>query len=227
MATKPKKIKDSAPKAAAAAEKPASAPSKSKFSAGLSAFLTQMRASEPRLRQLASMLGARSAVLASTEPSTHVFVRMQGSEAPAGFESLGGSDRGRVRTAIVPLSRLRELAAHPEVTRIAAPRQLRPLLDIALPLVGVPNFRRNNNNFYGQGIIFGAVDSGLDVNHPAFQGRILGLWDQTMMGNGPGGDFPTLGTVLRGADMANSRDTVGHGTHVTGIAAGALPPTRA
>jgi subtilisin family serine protease len=210
----------------AVAAQPATAavkPVSSKFSAGLSALLTHMKAVEPRLQKLAASLGPRSAVLAPTEPAIHVFVRMKGSDAPPEFESLGGSGRGEVRTAIVPMSRLGELASNPGVTRISAPRQLRPLLDIARPLVGVPKFRQNTGSS-GQGVIFGAVDSGLDVRHPAFAGRVLSVWDQTMTGTGPGGDFPRLGRVLSGNEMATSHDTVGHGTHVTGIATGALAP---
>lgn len=189
----------------------------------MSALLAQMKTAESRLEKLAISLAPRSAVLAPTEPAIHVFVRMTGSGEPTGFESLSGPNRGEVRTAVVPMSRLAELASQPNVTRVSAPRQLRPLLDVACPLIGVPKYRQDKGKS-GKGVIFGAVDSGLDVSHPAFANRILSVWDQTMKGPGPGGDFPQLGKVLTGNQMATSDDTVGHGTHVTGIAAGAKDP---
>lgn len=51
-------------------------------------------------------------------------------------------------------------------------------------------------------VIIAIVDSGLDVNHPAFKGRIVGAWN-----------------AVTGTDDVT--DIVGHGTHVAGIAAGA------
>ena len=51
-------------------------------------------------------------------------------------------------------------------------------------------------------VIIAIIDSGLDVNHPAFKGRIVGAWN----------------AVTGTSDVT---DVVGHGTHVAGIAAGA------
>ncbi len=51
-------------------------------------------------------------------------------------------------------------------------------------------------------VIVAIVDSGVDVNHPAFKGRIVGAWN----------------AVTGTTDVS---DVVGHGTHVAGIAAGA------
>jgi subtilisin family serine protease len=67
----------------------------------------------------------------------------------------------------------------------------------------------------------GVVDSGIDALHPAFAGRILRVWDQTA--NGPGVPEGNFGQELFGNAMSISHDTVGHGTHVAGIAAGAHP----
>ena len=96
----------------------------------------------------------------------------------------------------------------------------------------------------GKGVLLSVIDSGLDYMHPDFQNedgstRILALWDQTITPD-PSKNFLsppgyTLGTLFTeeqiNAAIAThtlqertafcpSFDTSGHGTHVTGIAAG-------
>lgn len=53
-----------------------------------------------------------------------------------------------------------------------------------------------------QGVVVAVIDTGLDVNHPAFQGRVVSPYN-----------------VLTGT--SDVTDTEGHGTHVAGIIAGA------
>jgi subtilisin family serine protease len=197
-------------------------PAASKFSATLSAMMMQAEAEGPRPQVLTRSLSLRGTGPEPAERSVHVFVRTKGAESSTGSGiKLHGT--GRVRTALVPLSRMHEIAARSEVTRISAPRELRPLMDLARPLVRVPQFRTSTASS-GKGVLIGIVDSGLDTTHPAFAGRVLSVWDQTVSGNGPGGDFVRLGRVRTGTALSTSRDTDGHGTHVAGIASGAVAP---
>src|SRR5262249_43731515 len=62
-----------------------------------------------------------------------------------------------------------------------------------------------------------------DPQHPAFTGRILRTWDQTLPTAGGGVAEGAYGVELTGAMIGTSRDTHGHGTHVAGIAAGVDP----
>src|ERR1051326_1310301 len=193
-----------------------------KITASMSAFLTQMDNVGPRPQAMARALAPRGVRSESSERCVRVFVRSNEDLAEA-FPDLAHREGGRVGTVLVPLSRLRSLAEHPAVTRISAPREFRLHMDVAMPLVRVPQFQQQTQST-GRGAIFGLVDSGLDVSHPAFAGRVLSLWDQTMQGSGPGKGFVPMGVVLKGPAMTASLDSVGHGTHVAGIATGAVAP---
>lgn len=142
----------------------------------------------------------------------------------------------------VPENQIDELTALKEIIYIEKPKRLyfaiqegkrisciNPVQNPQLP---------NQLNLYGKGTIIAVIDSGIDYAHPAFRNadgttRILELWDQTIPGNPPEGYV--LGTVYtreeinRALQESNlerryaivpSRDISGHGTHVTGIAAG-------
>ena len=124
---------------------------------------------------------------------------------------------GRLRTAFLPIESLDQLSDDPQVFRIISSRYLRKRLDVALPRVNVPQFR-NNSHLNGTGVVIGIVDTGIDPNHPAFAGRILRIWDQTL--SGPGVQEGSYGLEVTGANLTASRDTDGHGTHVAGIATG-------
>lgn len=154
------------------------------------------------------------------ESTVPIIVRVrQGTQ----IEGLCG--RGSIRTARVSLDRVRELASLEAVRRISAPRQLRPLMDIALPLANVLAYRNApGTSATGNGTIIGIVDSGIDATHPAFQGRVLKIWDQVIEGPGPGTGFTTGGQVLVSGQHNLSVDSNGHGTHVAGIAAGSGSP---
>ena len=98
--------------------------------------------------------------------------------------------------------------------------------------------RGGNSNLYGNSILVGVVDSGIDITLPDFRysdgtTRIRALWDQSIPGNPP--DGYAIGTEYtqeqinaalavesrrEREQMIPSRDISGHGTAVAGIAAG-------
>ena len=122
-----------------------------------------------------------------------------------------------VWTATIPLPEVPAVASNRSVRRATLARKLRPLLDKALPKVHVPQFR-SRTGATGTSVIVAVIDSGIDAKHPAFSGRILSVWDQTRPGTGV--TEGAYGIELVGPNLARSRDTDGHGTHVAGIAAG-------
>lgn len=125
---------------------------------------------------------------------------------------------GKVRTAFLPLDGLDALSEEASVCRIKPSRKMKLLMDTAPGKVKLPEFK-TKSGLTGKGVIIGIVDSGIDAKHPAFAGRILRIWDQTM--SGPGVAEGNYGAEFTGEQLTVSQDVDGHGTHVTGIASGA------
>jgi len=102
-----------------------------------------------------------------------------------------------------------------------------------------PSAGRTPDNLNGTGVLVGIIDSGIDYRHPDFckedgTTRIAALWDQSIdVGNPPAGYG--IGTLFSAErinealaeevrevrdNLVPSTDVSGHGTHVSGIAAG-------
>ncbi|MBW4676825.1 MAG: S8 family peptidase [Desmonostoc geniculatum HA4340-LM1] len=125
---------------------------------------------------------------------------------------------GSVRTAFLPINALDVLSEEDAIQRIKPSRKLHLRMDVAPGKVKLPEFK-NQTGLTGKGVIVGIIDSGIDPKHPAFAGRILHIWDQTLPG--PGVTEGRYGAEFTEAQLTISQDTDGHGTHVAGIAAGA------
>jgi len=125
---------------------------------------------------------------------------------------------GSVRTAFLPINALDVLSEEDTIQRIKPSRKLHLRMDVAPGKVKLPEFK-NQTGLTGKGVIVGIIDSGIDPKHPAFAGRILQIWDQTLPG--PGVAEGGYGAEFSGVQLTISQDTDGHGTHVAGIAAGA------
>ncbi len=126
--------------------------------------------------------------------------------------------QGSVRTAYLPINALERLSEEPAIHRVKPSRKLEMRMDTASEKVYLPQFKQKHPELTGKGVIIGVVDSGIDPQHPAFKGRILQIWDQTLPG--PGVAEGAYGAELKGDLLKISQDNNGHGTHVAGIAAG-------
>lgn len=144
------------------------------------------------------------------------------------------SKTGDIVTADVLVSSLSGLEELPGIVYVEQSKPLRPELDLSLPAIGVPPVHAGTNlpqAYTGKGVIVGVVDSGIYWEHDAFKGdlgkpRVLALWDQTLQ---PTSSFKSPSEIADSygieclpaylsTDICPSRDTLGHGTHVAGIA---------
>ncbi len=144
-----------------------------------------------------------------------------------------GSVVGDIATARLPLSSLDDLAAVPGIAHIAAARVWQPLLDMAIPAANVDDVWTGAPAYTGAGVLVGVIDSGIDWRHDDFRHangttRIKAIWDLWSAGSPPPAGFAygsewdqnEINASLTGGGAVNEVDTNGHGTHVSGIAAG-------
>ncbi len=149
----------------------------------------------------------------------------------------------------VDRSRLGDLASIPGVLRIDPVTMLRPALGNAVPQIGAPQVWQRSTPITGQGITVGIVDTGIDYTHADFGGpgtvaayqsndpaviepgtfptsRVVGGWD--FVGDNYDATSPSTAVPAPDPDPLDCDHAVtqgtevagGHGTHVSGIAAG-------
>jgi subtilisin family serine protease len=175
------------------------------------------------------------------EPVLGVFVRVRNAAGLEEIRNLGGEIGSVIEdfaTARVPLNALEILSRSPNIVNIEAARALRLDHDSSTRAVHVDELRTLVGDRFigatGEGAIVGIYDSGLDLTHSDFidadgRTRVLSLWDQTTPGRPPQGmtygwycsaDDVQQAVTSNGTAGCPQRDTHGHGTHVTGTAAG-------
>lgn len=157
-----------------------------------------------------------------------------------------GTLSGGVLTAEVPLAVLDKVASLPGVRSVHLAVRYKPLNDVArssttsggLALGTLSSQGEGGIGiFNGSGVVVGVVDTGLDFKHDDFvsgaggsrQSRVLAMWDQTdTAGPNPSGfsvgsewtQAQLTADILNNSSVVRQQDTGGHGTHVTGSAAG-------
>lgn len=147
---------------------------------------------------------------------------------------------GDIATATASVDGLKGLADHPAVEAIEGARPLVGELDVSVPQCRADILHVSPPGLRGEGVIVGIVDSGIDWRHENFRrddgsSRVLRIWDQFL---DPVGEESAPAGFTYGVEYTNEDidqalgsaepldvvrhldDEVGHGTHVSGIAAG-------
>lgn len=198
---------------------------------------------DPRLRRVMERyekgMDLRSAVGSPgakhlTDGLIPCFVRLQDVSVDPQTLNIDAQTRaGDLCTArLLPEDVLR-LSQRPEVGHISMAVLALPLLDDSIPEIRADQVHDSDglipptySGHTGQGVAVGIIDSGVNHQHADFwdkgSSRIISVWDQTTAGTPPAGfaygnecDQTEIETASCG-----ETDTNGHGTHVTGIAAG-------
>lgn len=138
---------------------------------------------------------------------------------------------------VIPENKIDQLTQFEQIEFIEKPKRLFFEVNEGRTASCINPLQNENFNLFGEGVLVGIIDSGIDYSHPDFRNedgttRILALWDQTIPGNPPEGfRAGTLYTREQINQALNtpmpdrmnivpSTDLSGHGTHVAGIAAG-------
>jgi len=151
---------------------------------------------------------------------------------------------GGIFTVDIPVGAVEAVAALAGVRRIEGSAPVEFETDLSVPSTGADLLRGAGPTFTGlngQGVLIGAVDTGIDFDHQDFKDaggltRLVSLWDQTNAA-GPGPAPFGYGTEWSSAQIDGGActevdvDLDGHGTMVMGIAGGdgsgtggAIPP---
>jgi len=124
---------------------------------------------------------------------------------------------------LIPINKLEDLAKNENVQYIELPKSLY-LTDIESNKAICADRVRNEYGLYGEGIVIGFIDTGIDYTHPAFRNddgstRIEYIYDLSM--NGAIYDKNKINEALLQDDpfkIVPFYDVIEHGTHVAGIA---------
>ncbi len=170
-----------------------------------------------------AVVAAQGKILGETRESSSrvpvfLHLRQDTPDLPRKIAALQGDAtrlRPRLYSGAIPRDAARYISRWPEVSYIEAGKRARPLLDLSAPATAADNVHQGSPGFpppfdadgiTGAGVYVGVVDAGLSGAHPDFR---------------TGGDESPLRVAhTYPSPQAALADEDGHGTHVTGIAAG-------
>jgi minor extracellular serine protease Vpr len=149
------------------------------------------------------------------------------------FGFLSGSRSGQFITGLIPIDKINEISQIETVKYIQIGEPVKALLDEAKAKTWVNEVHTGTGlpqSYLGNGVVVGIIDGGFDYTHRNFYDgtgsnnyRIKRVWEQAGVGTPPSGYSygSELTTQLSILNAQTDDYNASHGTHVTGIAAGA------
>jgi subtilisin family serine protease len=146
---------------------------------------------------------------------------------------LSGSQSGQIMTGLIPIDKIIEISNSDLIKYIQIGEPAKPLMDAARAATWVNEVHAGTGlpqSYFGNGVVVGIIDGGFDYTHPNFYDgtgsnnyRIKRVWEQNGTGTPPAGysygrELSTQTSILNAQKDISSGS---HGSHVTGIAAGA------
>src|SRR5262245_27413393 len=172
-------------------------------------------------------------VLASprgSEPDVLTFVRIVGADPDAVVRAQGGTVIAKVDDIVAarfPISRVEDVAALESVRAMEISKRTPAVLDSSRIRSKVKDVQEGGGGlpqaYKGDGVVVGVLDSGLDYTHadfrtPANTSRVKAVYDLSVGTDGAPSRPGQLDSLTCGEKDGSGGH--GHGTHVTGIAAG-------
>lgn len=181
-------------------------------------------------------LKAKSLRLTDGQLYISAFIHVDETTDIAAIEALGvriNTRAGSILTAQIPATAMQALSAVEGIRYIDAAMPVRPMMDIARAACNVDYVHEGTDldaSYNGDGVVVGIIDMGFQYDHINFYDlnqstlRIQRVWEQDWDSGTPPDGYSYGGEMTTSDEMLSYKGdvtTTSHGTHVTGIAAGA------
>ena len=211
-----------------------------KLSPYLQRLLNANAAASPANKMRYGKLTAEPTITTKGDTLYHVIIHTTDPSSLRNEGIIIGTVRKNFVTAQATADQIRRVVGLSSISFIREARKRKPINDVAAGLSGARSLQNgtvNNTLYTGAGVLVSDIDTGIDWKHLDFRNptdttksRIVYLWDQTLTAGG--GDATAKGygvvytnaqinaAIASGSSSVRFSDSVGHGTHVTGIIAG-------
>jgi len=207
-----------------------------KLSPHTKTFLLKMNQKDISTTQRKAILTKSAVIENGVQEYISAFIYLKKNAGTESLEQQGvkiNSHTGDIITAMIPISSIENVASLPEVKYVQIGTPVNKKMDKARVTSGVDKVQAGTSPlsapFFGKGVVIGIIDTGFEYGHPNFYNkehteyRVKRVWEQNATTGTPptgfnyGKEYISQDSILKKAYDINKS----HGTHVTGIAAGA------